>query len=115
MAKKRYNFNYDYHKAEVSFEVDLDIFTPEYSLETLTFFSWRYDEEADPVDEVMKKYALAVLRFLAEGGFHTVDSVKKDFNEEGFDPIDGTIGITLLAYEEFEFDEDDLEMEVVDV
>lgn len=115
MAKKRYNFNYDFYKAEVSFEVDLEVFTPELANETLTFFSWYYDHEADPIDEVMKKYAIRVLQFLAEGGLHSVNSIKNDFNEEGFGRIDGTIGITLLNYEEFEFDEDDLEMEVVDV
>jgi len=115
MAKKRYLFNYDFHKAEVFFEVDLEVFTPEMANETLTFFSWDYDHKADPIDEVMKKYAMRVLQFLAEGGFHDVDSVKKKFNKEGFGPIDGTIGIRILDYSEFEFDENDLEIEVSNV
>lgn len=114
MAKKIYKFNYDFHKAEVSFEVDLEKFTPELANETLTFFLWDYDSDEDPIDEVMKKYAMAVIRFVSEVGFHSVESVKKDFNEEGFAQIDGSRGITLLRFEAFEFDEDDLEMEVHD-
>ncbi|MBD3627643.1 DUF2528 family protein [Cyclobacterium sp.] len=115
MAKKRYDFNYDFHKAEVSFEVDLEKFTPEMANETLTFFTWDYDEEADPIDEVMKKYAMAVLRHAMEINFHSVENVKDSFSEEGFGPIDGSIGITLIKSEPFELDEDDLEMEVKDV
>lgn len=114
MAKKRYDFNYDFHKAEVSFEVDLDKFTPEMANETLTFFTWYYDEEADPIDEVMKKYAMAVLRHAMEIGFHSVESIRDSFCQEGFGPIDGFIGITLVKSETFELDEDDLEMEVKD-
>lgn len=115
MAKRIYNFNYDFHKAEVSFEVDLEVFTPEMANGTLTFFSWDYDHDADPIDEVMKKYAIRVLQFLAERGLHSVNLIKNDFNEEGFGRIDGTIGITLLNYEVFEFEENDLEMEVKNV
>lgn len=115
MAKKHVSFNYDWHKAEVVFEVDLEKFTPELALMTLKFFSWDYDDEADPVYEVLKKYALEVLIYLSERGFHSVDSVRKEFNPEGFGKIDGSIGILLLDYEEFNFDAEDLEMEVTDV
>lgn len=115
MAKKRVSFNYDFHNAEVVFEVDLEKFTPEVALMTLEFFSWEYDKEGDPVYEALKKYALQVLIYLSERGFHSVDSVKKEFDEEGFGNIDGSIGILLIDYDEFSFDPDLLEMEVTDV
>lgn len=109
MSKKLYKFNYDYHKAEVEFEVDLAKFTPEMANETLTFFLWNYDEEADPVDEVMKKYAMRVLQV---GNNYSTTGVIRNWDEEGFCPIDGSFGITLKEYESFEFDQSDLEMEV---
>jgi hypothetical protein len=114
MPKKIYNFNYDYHKAEVKFEVDLEKFTPKLANETLTFFSWDYDHEADPIDEVMKKYAMAVLIFsLGFGGIDTDSLIKRfDAGSEGFARIDGTMGILMVDFEPFELDDNDLEMEV---
>lgn len=114
MAKKQYDFNYDFFKAQVRLEVDLETFTVEMANETLTFFHWDYDEEADPIDEVMKKYAMAIIRHTVEKNFHSVSSIKSDFSEEGFGPVDGTIGITLISFDGFELNENDLEMEVKD-
>lgn len=110
MAKKTYKFNYDFYKAQASFEVDLEKFTPELAYETLTFFSWDYDHEADPIHEVMKKYALHVLRI---GGNSSKEEIITDWNEEGFAPLDGSMGILLREFDGFEFDEDELEMEVI--
>lgn len=112
MAKKLFKFNYDWHKAEVVFEVDLEIFTKEHALETLNFFSWDYDEEEDPIYEVMKKYALEVLRI---GGDSSAWQIKDRWNQEGFGGINDEIGITLTDYSGLEYSPDDLEMEVKDV
>jgi hypothetical protein len=114
MAKKIYSFNYDFHKAELKFEVDLDVFTSEMAYETLTFFSWDYDHEADPIDEVMKKYAIAVLWHDLYMGYSSLENLRSTFDSEGFGGIDGSIGITLLDFEPFQFDEFHLEMEVND-
>ena len=54
---KKYSFNYNSFDASAEFVVDLEKFTPELARSTLDFFTWRYDEDADPIDEVMKKYA----------------------------------------------------------
>lgn len=35
--------------------------------------------------------------------------------QEGFGPIEGTIGVTLIEFSAFSYDQDDLEMEVSDV
>jgi hypothetical protein len=113
MSKKLFEFTYDYGKAELSFEVDLEKFTPEMAYETLTFFSWDYDHEGDPVEEVMKKYALEALRVSSDNTW--VRSIIANWSQEGFGPIDGTIGVTLKEFNAFKYDEDDLEMEVSDV
>lgn len=116
MPKKRYDFNYDFHKAEVSFEVDLEKFTHEMAMETLEFFSMDYNYDADPIDEVMKKYAMAALRYALVYGVWNTDYLRADFNQEGFGSIDGSIGIMLVHIEPFKEDlyDDDLEMEVKD-
>lgn len=113
MAKKRFKFNYDWNKAEVVFEVDLEKFTPELANETLGFFLWDYDKEEDPVYEVLKKYAAEVLRISNTN--QTAAGIVRMWDQEGFAPINGEMGITLVEFEGFEFDGDDLEMEVIDV
>lgn len=111
MAKKTYKFTYGFAQAELAFEVDTEKFTPELANETLDFFSWDYDEEADPVDEVLKKYALEVLRVGSPR--QSAKGIVRMWDQEGFATIDGEMGITLIDYDGFEFLENDLEMEVV--
>jgi hypothetical protein len=113
MSKKLFKFTYDFFKAELTFEVDLEKFTPEMANETLTFFSWIYDHEGDPIEEVMKKYALETLRVSADKTW--VRSIIANWSQEGFGPIDGTIGVTLREFSAFNYDQDDLYMEVEDV
>jgi hypothetical protein len=54
---KHYTFDYNIYDAQATFKVDTEKFTPEMAQSTLDFFTWDndYDEEEDPVDEVMKK------------------------------------------------------------
>lgn len=113
MAKKRFKFTHDYPDAEVVFEVDLEKFTPELAKETLGFFLWDYDKEEDPVYEVLKKYAFEVLRI--SNNNQTAAGIARMWDQEGFAPINGVMGITLVEFEGFQFDSDDLEMEVTDV
>lgn len=110
MAKKIYKFDYDY--ASLEFEIDLEKFTPELAKETLEFFLWDYDREADPIDEVLKKYALRA--FLIGMGKSCKGCINR-WDEEGFAPIDGSHGIRLIEYTDFEFMENSLTMEVKDV
>jgi hypothetical protein len=112
MAKKIYKFNYDYYSAMCKIEVDLDVFTAEMAKSTLEFYSWDYDEEADPIDEVMKKYAMAIIKEATRRGLDDADFVKVYFDEEGFGKVDGSIGVLLTEIESYDFDIDNLEMEV---
>jgi hypothetical protein len=104
---KKYSFDYD-GKATASFTVDTDMFTPEIAKETLTFFVWDYDKEADPVDEVLKKYALRAM-YIATCNNYNLQGVTDEFeDQEGFCHVDGRIGIELTEVTGYPFDDDDL-------
>ena len=77
----------------------------------INFLSYiNYDEEDDPIDEVMKKYALEVVRISAFS-YSGIQYVKNQFqNLEGFGRIDGSIGITLMYLVSSELNDDLLEM-----
>ena len=105
---KKYTYIYDFHEAEAEFEVDTEKFTAEIAQEVLDFWTWDYDEEADPVDEAMKKTAMEVIRVATFEGYNT-DGVKDEFNsKEGWWKLDGSAGITLISVSGYEFDEDKL-------
>lgn len=100
---KTYEYEYDCGEATASFQVDTEVFTEKHAQDTLGFFSWNFDEENDPIDEVMKKYALEAIR-MATINNHNISGVKRDFdNLEGFYNIDGKYGITLIYVEGLEF------------
>lgn len=46
----------------VEFELDRVLFTPEHTRDGLEFFTWDYDTEADPIVELLRKYAMEALR-----------------------------------------------------
>jgi len=100
-----YDFNYDFYKAGCKIEIDREKFTEEIANETLTFFSWDYNKSADPIDEVVKKYAMLVIE-KATDGYSITELRNHQF--EGFVNLDGSLGIMLLEVEAFEFVEEDL-------
>jgi len=102
-----YEFNYDFYKASCEIEIDREKFTKELANETLTFFSWYYDKNADPIDEVLKKYAMLAIEKASEG--YSISELQ-NHQFEGFADMDGSLGIKLLSVESFEFDEEDLTM-----
>lgn len=109
---KTYSFNYDFHKAFADFEVDTKVFTEVVAQETLDFFTWDYDNEENPIDAVLKKYALEVIHEATSNNYNTHGVISAFDNKEGFCRLDGSNGIKLTYVEKFEFDEDDLEMKV---
>lgn len=110
---RHYTFNYNIYEAEATFKVDTEKFTEEHAKETLEFFSWNYDKEADPIDEVMKKYAMEVIRIATFEGYNAYGVTTEFNNKEGFMKVDGSSGIELTMVNEYEFDEDSLQMTVV--
>lgn len=112
MAIKTFKFNYDNHEASATFKVDTSIFTEEHAKATLEFFTWDYDEDNDPITEVLKKYAMEAIRVATRYSYN-VRGVISDFkNTEGFANIDGSLGLTLLSVDGYEFDDDKLDYSV---
>ena len=109
---KKYTFDYNTYEASASFIVDTDKFTNEHAKETLEFFSWDYNKDEDPIDEVMKKYAIEAIKIATFNGYNLF-GVKSEFNNlEGFCKVDGTSGIELVEVSEYEFDDDSLDMSI---
>lgn len=109
---KQYIFDYDSGKGEASLIIDTDKFTKEIALTTLNFSFWDWDEDADPIDEVAKKYALEAIK-QATYNDHNTYGVKSDFNNlEDFVEVDGSSGIELTHVEGFMFNEEDLSLKL---
>lgn len=111
MALIKYDYNYNFHEAYSSFKVDTEKLTAENAKMMLKFFSWNYDEEADPVDQLMLKYGMKAIEIATAENYNTY-GVQEWFNEtEGFLALDGSQGIELLNVSRYEFDEDNLSLE----
>jgi hypothetical protein len=112
---KHYTFDYNIWDAQATFKVDTEKFTPEMAQSTLDFFTWDndYDEEEDPVDEVMKKYALEVIKVATFNQTNVFGVISEFKNKEGFCKLDGSMGIELMTVTRYVFDDDSLSMEVV--
>ena len=110
MAIKIYNYGYDFNEASAKFQVDTDKFAEEIALQTLNFFSWDWDEEEDPIDEVVKKYTIEAIRQATFNNYNVFGVTQAFKNIEGFAPIDGSYVIKLLEVSGYEFQEDKLDL-----
>lgn len=106
---KTYNFEYGFmDEASATFEVDTEKFTPKMANNVLSFFSWDYDKEADPIVEVMKKYAMTAIKIATSDNYSTY-GVTDEFNDlEGYYPVNGSQGIKLTNCQQYEFNEEEL-------
>lgn len=111
---KKYKFNYDFREATAVFEVDTEKFTVEMANATLEFFTWDYDKEENPIDEVLKKYAMeAIFLATANPWNSTLGIISLFENKEGYSKLDGSNGIKLIDVEGYEFSEHLLEVEII--
>jgi len=114
MAIKLYNYNYNFYAAEVQLKVDTSVFTDEKAQDLLDFFSWRYDKEKPPVDELLKKYALMIIE-VATAENYNEEGVKEWFDKaEGCIKIDGSEGLELIYVSSYEFDEEELTISITE-
>ena len=109
---KNYNFNYNNYDAEVCFSVDTDKFKSEDAKILLEFFTWIYDEDSEPIDELMKKYAIKAILIATAENYNESD-VKRWFKEqEGFLSLDGSQGVELTYINPYYFNEEFLDIEI---
>lgn len=110
MKQTQYVYTYGVYRASVVFLVT-EKFKAEDAKLLLEFFSWDYDEEANPIDELMKKYAITAIEVATAENLNEY-GVKCWFEKsEGFLALDGSAGIELKLVESYDFDEDDLSLE----
>lgn len=107
---KTYTFNYDLWEAKAVFEVDTEKFTEKMATPTLEFFTWDYDKDENPVDEVMKKYALRVIELATFNNFNAQGVISLFKRQEGYTLLDGSTGLKLISVEGYEFSESSLEV-----
>lgn len=115
MKKKFFKFDYNRCEATAIFEVDLNVFTKEMALETLTFFAWNYNKKADPIEEVMKKYAIQVIWTATINDYNEYGVIDEFESMEGFHKIDGSSGIKLICVDGYQLDEDALFVKIKDI
>lgn len=109
---RNYTFNYNNYDAEACFKVDTEKFKPKDAKLLLEFFTWDYDKDADPIDELMIKYAIKAIWVATANGYNE-NGVKGWFSEqEGFLCIDGSQGVELNLVSAYEFDESLLSVQI---
>lgn len=109
---KTYKFQYDYW-CNIIFEVDTDKYTEELALATLEFFYWSWNNQNDPIIEVLKKISIQCLS-LSLDEYNTY-GIKEEFdNKEGFPKLDGSDGLTLVRIDDFELNEDNLSLKIIE-
>jgi hypothetical protein len=109
---KQYKYDYSVCNGSATFEIDTDKFTSVEANETLKFFCWDYNKEADPIEEVMKKYALEVISVATEYNYNETGVIEEFNTREGFCKLDGSSGIKLTSSFPYEFNEDELTVEI---
>lgn len=109
---KIYTFDYNMGDAYVKFKVDPQKFTNADAKLLLEFFTWSYDETEDLTSELLKKYSIEVIRISSGQQIGVIATIAEMNDMEGFPSFDGSVGIELIEVEYFEFNEDDLLIDI---
>lgn len=99
--KKQYRLQYNF-SAEMVIEVDHAIMTPEVFKEYSEFWSNKPDLE----DWLVSIYMIALRQSVA--ALSATASLMKG-EEEGFPKMDGSAGVKIVSFDEFSFDEFDVD------
>jgi hypothetical protein len=109
---KKYVFKYGSDEAKIVFLVDEKLFTEESAKTLLDFYSWDYDYYENPIDELLIKYSLEIIKLTSYYNYLNINGIIKEFEKiEGFIALDGTSGVKLIELDGFEFNENYLEFD----
>jgi hypothetical protein len=111
--KTRYKLDYDW-KAGMIVEVDDEVLTPQILDEWNTFWGGadeRAEAEGGPLVPLLKMMHRVALRESIASNSPLASL--REGREEGFPKMDGSAGITIIEFDEFEFDGDDITCEKV--
>lgn len=111
---KTYKIKYDLWEASAELEVDPEVFTQAVAKSYLDFFYWSKNPDwtGDLIVEFLKKLMINMLNHYHGGGVRGLMSVYSSM--EGWPPLDGSEGILLVDFEEFEFDVDEVKVAIQD-
>lgn len=108
--KKRYKLEYDWAAAMIV-DVDDEILTPEALKDWNDFWGGSEERAAEPggpLLPLLKKMYLEAIFYSVAYSNGTRDL--KEGRVEGFPPMDGSCGITILSFDEFEFDKSEVDV-----
>lgn len=106
---RTYKFDYNLGEASAIIKVDTSKFTADSAQKLLAFFTWTYDEDADPIDELMDKYAIHAIRIATLENYNLIGTKNWFADTEGLIAMDGSQGVELIEVERYEFDMSRLE------
>ncbi len=105
--KKKYNLYYRDTGAMASFVVDTEKFKKKDAQLLLDFFTWDYDKENNPIEELLKKYTVEIFILVLSQNLN-ISGVNDYFdNEEGLICLDGSVGVELIGVNKFSFNEEE--------
>jgi len=100
---KKYKYEYNFGDASATLEIDINKLDKEGCNILLQFFSWDYDVELCPYDELGRLYCLQAMEF-ATCNSHNIHGVINDFKQsEGFLEVNGSHGVTLVDVQGIDF------------
>lgn len=105
---KKYKYTYNNEDAEVVFLVDESIFKKEDAQLLLDFFSWEYDSFNNPIDELLLKYSIEILKLSID--LSKPQIINEFDNREGFLKINGENGVKLFDLKPIEVDDLNIEL-----
>lgn len=108
---KKYKIEYGFLVWDCIIEFNTTLFTLENVNEYLNFFSWSYNKLNDPYEEYAKKIAFKII---AESDILNKKGIINLFeSEEGFPRLDGSSGVLLVSCDNWEFNEEEFEIEQI--
>ncbi len=108
-----YNFNYDFFQASATIVVNTNLFSEDLALIELENMKCTFDRKANPIDELMKKYAIEVIKSSTFNNYDTNNVIKDFKRKEYFSEIDGSKGIKLTHVSPYSITEEYLAFELI--
>jgi hypothetical protein len=112
--KVRLKINYNDGEATAFIDMDLNVFTHEMAKDNLDFFGWNYGN--DPRYESAKRHGIESIIEATHSNYNLIGVIERfsiNSAKEGFFPLDGKFGLTLIAVDKYEFIEEEFEMKII--
>lgn len=102
---KTYKYEYNFYEAEACIKIDDQVLSLKDCKEALAFFTWEYDKNKDPYDELGRLYCTAAMLFATQNNANVNGVITHFKDAEGFLDVCGKSGITLTQVAGIDFSE----------